>query len=202
MQINVPYRYSDYATSFISNGEELSYVYNPDTNIFNVEPNTIVEIMPFATFNPKIEYFINFKVNLPSLYNSENFERLLFLKRSAGIFLPLGEINYTYEYTKAFSYSNYLKNISAFAYNKNLVVQLLTEGNVYIPKNDEALVVVSSYPILGTYRHSGYRNFVNRQNNFFIKGGRQFDGVITPCEECIQEELLKNYDLIKSLPRS
>lgn len=202
MDFVINYRYSDYASSFPQNTEDATYIDGPSLEKINVNAFQPTEISSYATYYPKLEYFYNFRIkNDITFLNSKTFEKLLFFRRSAGLLLPIGEVLYHYEYTKSFQYTNYIKNISAILSRNYLSVQILTQLNVSIPKNDEAVLVQSTKDLELDYSHVAYVNFNSRLTNFYVGPNRKFDGTITPCEECIQEELLKNYDAVKSLPK-
>lgn len=202
MDFLIPNRYSDYSSNFPQNTEDYTYVVSPSLTKIDVDATTLTEISSYATYYPKLEYFYNFRLkeNITFL-NSTNFDKLVFFRRSAGLLLPLGEVIYHYEFTKSFQFTNYIKNMSAFLSRDYLTVQILTQSNVSIPKNDESVLVYGSRNLELTYSHISYVNFSSRLTNFYVGPDRKFDGTITPCEECIQEELLKNYDVVQSLPK-
>lgn len=202
MDFLIPNRYSDYSSNFPQNTEDYTYVVAPSTEKIDISSTELTEISSYATYYPKLEYFYNFRLkeNITFL-NSNNFDKLVFFRRSAGLLLPLGEILYHYEFTKSFQFTNYVKNMSAFLSRDLLTVQILTQANVSIPKNDEAVLVYGSRNLELTYSHISYVNFSSRLTNFYVGPDRKFDGTITPCEECIQEELLKNYDAVQNLPK-
>lgn len=202
MDFAINYRYSDYASNFPQNTEDATYVYGPSLEKIPVNAFQLTEISSYATYYPKLEYFYNFRIKEDiTFFNSKTFERLLFFRKSAGVLLPIGEVLYHYEHTKSFQYTNYVKNMSAFLSRNYLTVQILTQLNVAIPKNDETVLVYGTKNLELEYAHAAYVNFSSRLNNFYIGPDRKFDGTITPCEECIQEELLKNYDIVQGLPK-
>jgi hypothetical protein len=202
MDFVINYRYSDYASNFPQNTEDATYLDGPSLEKVSVNALQLTEVSSYATYYPKLEYFYNFKIkNDVTFLTSKTFERLLFFRRSAGILLPIGEVLYHYEYTKSFKYTNYVKNMSAFLSRNYLTVQILTQSNVAIPKNDEVVLVYGTKDLELDYSHVAYVNFSSKLTNFYIGPNRKFDGTITPCEECIQEELLKNYDIVQGLPK-
>lgn len=202
MQFVINSRYTDYSSTFPVNKEEITYVSGPSNTPVDIPINELTEISSYATFYPKLEYFFTFRlVDNSIFYNQSYYDRLLFFRNTANLLLPIGEVKYHYEYSKSFLYSNYVKNIAAMLTSNRLTVQILTEENVSIPKNIESVVIYSTRQLQLEYSHCGYKNFNSIKKNIYIRGPRSFDGTITPCEECIQEELLKNYDAVVSLPK-
>lgn len=202
MDFVITNRYSDYASNFPQNTEDATYIDGPNLEKISINAFQLTEISAYATYYPKLEYFYSFRIKDDVTFaNSANYERILFLRRSAGVLLPIGEVFYHYEYTKSFQYTNYVKNMSAFLSANYLTVQILTQLNVAIPKNDEAMLVYSTKNLELIHSHVAYVNFKSKITNFYVGPNRKFDGTITPCEECIQEELLKNYDVVQGLPK-
>lgn len=202
MDFLIPTRYSDYSSNFPQNTEDSNYVNIPNTNIVQINSHQLTEVSSYSTYYPNLEYFYKFKIlNNFTFLNSPTFEKLLFFRRSAGVLLPIGEVLYHYEHTRSFQFTNYIKNMSAFLAQNYLTVQILTKSNVYMPKNDEAVLVYGTQNLQLEYSHTSYINFNSRLTNFYIAPNRKFDGTITPCEECIHEEVLQNYDIVQRLPK-
>lgn len=196
MQIQVNRRYSDYATYFPQNSEEISYSIFPEQLNLSVQANQLTSIIPYSTYTSKTEYFLIFKIN-PFLLQTENFRKINLFRRTASLILPIGEVVYHYHYTKNYLHSNFVKNISSLLVANKLVVQIQTQSNVSLPKNNESLLCFSDHNVVVEHAHAAEKRFSSVLTNFFIDQRRVNTSV--DCNDSSQEDILKNYTEVKKL---
>lgn len=206
MEYQINFRYSDSSSSFRQNGEEFSYILEPNSLETAISKSTSLtdytEILDYASYSARSEYFLKFRFVDNNFFLENDFEdRLIFYRRTASLTLPIAEVAYYYQYTRDISYTSYINNVESLLQSNKLVVKISTDQVPMIPKNNESLLVYSTRNLVLEYSHIAYSNFFTKKTSFYVPGQRKFDGIVTPCEECIQEEMLKNYNIIKSLPK-